>query len=175
MAWARGLEETVSMKLSVKVRDRVHEVFVTRQDGHYIVEIDGHRRVVDSHRLENNFYSLITGNRSYEVSVERDGDIYKVRRGAAQLDVTISDPSRQARDARAVAAGPERIVSQMPGKVVRVLVAEGDEVEAGAGLVVVEAMKMENEIVAEKGGKVTKVAVAPGEAVEGGALLLVIE
>jgi len=98
-----------------------------------------------------------------------------VRRGAAQLDVTISDPSRQARDSRAVAAGPERIVSQMPGKVVRVLVAEGDEVEAGAGLVVVEAMKMENEIVAEKGGKVTKVAVAPGEAVEGGALLLVIE
>ena len=163
------------MKLSVKVRDRVHEVFVTRQDGHYVVEIDGHRHEVDSHKLENNFYSFITDERSYEVSVERDGDTYKVRRGAAQLDVTISDPSRQARDARAVAAGPEKIVSQMPGKVVRVLVAEGDEVEAGAGLIVVEAMKMENEIVTEKGGKVTKVAVAPGEAVESGALLLVIE
>ncbi len=163
------------MKLSVKVRDRVHEVFVTRQDGHYVVEIDGHRHEVDSHKLENNFYSFITDGRSYEVSVERDGDTYKVRRGAAQLDVTISDPSRQARDVRAVAAGPEKIVSQMPGKVVRVLVAEGDEVEAGAGLIVVEAMKMENEIVTEKGGKVTKVAVAPGEAVEGGALLLVIE
>lgn len=163
------------MKLSVKVRDRVHEVFVTRQDSHYVVEIDGHRHEVDSHKLENNFYSFITDERSYEVSVERDGDTYKVRRGAAQLDVTISDPSRQARDVRAVAAGPEKIVSQMPGKVVRVLVAEGDEVEAGAGLIVVEAMKMENEIVTEKGGKVTKVAVAPGEAVEAGALLLVIE
>jgi len=163
------------MKLSVKVRDHVHVVVVTRQDSHYVVEIDGHRRVVDSHRLENNFYSLVTDNRSYEVSVERDGDTYKVRRGAAQLDVTISDPSRQAREAVAASAGPEKIVSQMPGKVVRVLVAEGEAVEAGAGLVVVEAMKMENEVATQKGGKVTKVAVAPGDAVEVGALLLIIE
>jgi biotin carboxyl carrier protein len=63
----------------------------------------------------------------------------------------------------------------MPGKVVRVLVAEGDEVEPGAGVVVVEAMKMENEIATIKGGTVTKIAVSPGTAVEGGALLLVIE
>ena len=163
------------MRLSIKVRDHVHDVVVTRQNGHYVVEIDGHRHEVDSHKLENNFYSFVTGERSYEVSVERDGDTYKVCRGAAQLDVTISDPSRQAREALAAGSGPEKVVSQMPGKVVRVLVAEGDEVEAGAGLVVVEAMKMENEIATERGGKVTKIAVAPGEAVEGGALLLVIE
>ena len=163
------------MKLSVRVRDHVHDVVVTRQNGHYIVEIDGQRHEVDSHKLENNFFSFITDERSYEVSVERDGDTYKVRRGAAQLDVTISDPSRQAREELATSAGPEKVVSQMPGKVVRVLVAEGDEVEAGAGLIVIEAMKMENEIAAVKGGKVTKIAVAPGEAVESGALLLVIE
>jgi biotin carboxyl carrier protein len=163
------------MKLAVKVRDHVHDVVVTRQNGHYIVEIDGQRHVVDSHKLENNFFSFVTDERSYEVSVERDGDTYKVRRGAAQLDVAISDPSRQAREELATAVGPEKVLSQMPGKVVRVLVAEGDEVEAGAGLIVIEAMKMENEIATIKGGKVMKIAVAPGEAVEGGALLLVIE
>ncbi len=163
------------MKLSVKVRDHMHDVVVTRQNGHYVVEIDGHRHEVDSRKLENNFYSFVMAERSYEVSVERDGDTYKVRRGAAQLDVTISDPSRQAREALATAAGPEKVVSHMPGRVVRVLVAEGDEVEVGAGLVVVEAMKMENEIASIKGGKVTKIVVAPGDAVEGGALLLVIE
>ena len=163
------------MKLSVRVRDHVHDVVVTRQNGHYVVEIDGHRHEVDSRKLENNFYSFVMAERSYEVSVERDGDTYKVRRGAAQLDVAISDPSRQAREALTTAAGPERVVSQMPGRIVRVLVAEGDEVDAGAGLVVVEAMKMENEITTAKGGKVTKIAVAPGDAVEGGALLLVIE
>ncbi len=163
------------MKLAVKVRDHVHDVVVTRQNGHYIVEVDGRRHVVDSHKLENNFYSFVTEDRSYEVSVERDGDTYKVRRGAAQLDVTMSDPSRQAREVLATSAGPEKVVSQMPGRVVRILVAEGDEVEAGTGLVVVEAMKMENEIATVKGGKVAKIAVAPGEAVEGGALLLVVE
>jgi len=163
------------MKLSVRVRDHVQDVVVTRQDGHYVVEIDGRRHEVDSHKLENNFYSFVTQERSYEVSVERDGDTYKVRRGAAQLDVTISDPSRQARETLAIRVGPEKVLSQMPGKVVRVLVAEGDEVEAGAGLIVVEAMKMENEIATVKGGKVTKIAVAPGEAVEAGALLLVVE
>jgi len=162
------------MKLSVRVREHVHDVVVTRQNGHYIVEIDGRPHVVDSHKLENNFYTLVTDERSYEVSVERDGEAYKVRRGAAQLDVTISDPSRQARQKLAI-SGPEKIVSQMPGKVVRVLVTEGDEVEAGAGLLVIEAMKMENEITTQRGGKVTKIAVTPGQTVEGGALLLVVE
>ena len=163
------------MKLAVKVRDHVHDVVVTRQNGHYVVEVDGRRHEVDSHKLENNFYSFITDERSYEVSVERDGDSYKVRRGAAQLDVTISDPSRRAREGLAGKAGPEKIVSQMPGKVVRVLVAEGDVVEPGAGLVVVEAMKMENEITTVQGGTVTRIAVSAGTAVEGGALLLIVE
>ena len=163
------------MKLAVKVRDHLHDVVVTRQNGHYIVEIDGKRHEVDSHKLENNFYSFLMGERSFEVSVERDGDTYKVRRGAAMLNVAISDPSRQAREALAAAAGPEKILSQMPGKVVRILVAEGDEVEAGAGILVVEAMKMENEITTEKGGTIKQLAVNEGEAVEGGALLAIVE
>jgi len=163
------------MKLSVKVRDHLHDVTVERQNGHYIVEIDGKRHEVDSQKLEGNFYSFVTENRSYEVSVERNADTYIVRRGAAQLDVQVSDPSRQARDARATSAGPEKIVSQMPGKVVRVLVAKGDVVSPGDGLVVIEAMKMENEIASEKGGTVKDVVVSPGDAVEGGALLVVVE
>jgi methylmalonyl-CoA carboxyltransferase small subunit len=62
----------------------------------------------------------------------------------------------------------------MPGKVVKVLVKEGDEVEPGRPLVVVEAMKMENELVAEAPGTVKKVHVQPGDAVEGGAALILI-
>ena len=163
------------MKLSVKVREHVHDVVVVRQNGHYVVEIDGKRHEVDSHKLENNFYSFVTEERSYEVSVERDGDTYTVRRGAARLDVMISDPSRQAREGLATSSGPQKVLSQMPGKIVRVLVKEGDDVEVGAGLIVVEAMKMENEIATTKAGKVTRVAVEPGETVERGALLLIVE
>ncbi len=66
------------------------------------------------------------------------------------------------------------ITSPMPGKVVKLLVAEGDEVEAGAPVVVVEAMKMENELTAPKAGTVQKVFVAPGDAVEGGARLVTV-
>jgi biotin carboxyl carrier protein len=113
--------------------------------------------------------------RSYEVSVEARGDTYYVRHGAAELLVTLSDPSRQAREAGAGAEGPENILSMMPGKVVRVMIAEGDEVAAGQGLVVVEAMKMENEIAATKPGRVSAIHVEAGQTVEGGAVLMVIE
>lgn len=162
------------MKLSAKVGSRVVDVTVTRDDGDYVVEVDGSRFLVDARKLEGDFYSILTEGRSYEVSVEADGDGYRVRHGAAEQRIDISDPSRQARDSKHGASGPERVVSVMPGKVVRLLVGAGDEVEPGQGVVVVEAMKMENEIATEKGGRVTKISVSPGEIVEGGALLLVI-
>jgi len=71
--------------------------------------------------------------------------------------------------------GVQEIKSSMPGKIVKVLVAEGDEVEQGQGLVVVEAMKMENEIKSPKAGFVKKVGVVEEETVEAGALLVVVE
>ncbi len=163
------------MKLSVKAGQQLLDVLVLRQDGNYVVEVDGRRFVVDARKLEGDFFSILTEGRSYEVSVEHDGDGYRVRHGAAELEVAVSDPSRQAREAKTGPAGPEKIVSVMPGKVVRLLVREGDEVEPGQGVVVVEAMKMENEIASERGGKVTRVATSAGDAVETGALLMVIE
>ena len=72
-------------------------------------------------------------------------------------------------------AQDEEIVSQMPGKVVRVLVDEGTEVEEGQGILVVEAMKMENEIAATKPGRVASIRVETGQTVEGGTVLAVIE
>ena len=71
--------------------------------------------------------------------------------------------------------GPQRIVSPMPGKVVRVLVKAGDEVKARQGLVVVEAMKMENELRAARNGRVREVAVTEGQSVDAGAVLMVVE
>lgn len=81
-------------------------------------------------------------------------------------------PSAGARPARG--DGPQRVVAPMPGKIVRVLVGPGDEVAPGQGLIVVEAMKMENELRAARAGRVAQVAVAEGQSVEAGALLLVV-
>jgi biotin carboxyl carrier protein len=163
------------MRISAKAGDQLLSVDIERRDGIYRVDVDGVRHQVDVLKLEGDFFSILMEGRSYEVSVEAKGDAYYVRHGASELLVTLSDPSRQARDAAAGADGPENIVTMMPGKVVRLMAAEGDTVESGQGLIVVEAMKMENEIAASRDGKVAAIKVEEGQTVEGGAVLLVIE
>ena len=163
------------MRISAKAGRQLLDVTIERRNGTYSVEIDGVQYEVDSHKLEADFYSILTGGRSYEVSVEITRDGYRVRHGAAEQLVTLSDPGRQARVDLAASQGSAAVVSAMPGKVVRVLVNEGDTVEAGQGVIVVEAMKMENEITAPRPGRVSSIAVQPDQTVESGAELLVIE
>jgi biotin carboxyl carrier protein len=163
------------MKISAKVGTQLVDVTVVRQDGNLVVEVDGVSHEVDVHKLEGDFFSILSSGKSYEVSVESTRAGYLVRHGATELLVTLTDPGRQAREGLAGHRGPERVVSAMPGKIVRILVGEGDEVEVGQGVVVVEAMKMENEIAAPKAGRVSSIAVRPSQTVEGGAELLVIE
>jgi biotin carboxyl carrier protein len=171
-----GIDGVAPMKISARAGSSIHEVSIERRNGIYVVEIDGTRHEVDSRKLEGDFYTFLVEGRSYEVSVEADGDRYFVRHGAAEHVVTLTDPGRAARDAKGeVGAGAADVVSVMPGKVVRVLVHEGDAVEEGQGLVVVEAMKMENEITAPKAGKISAVKVQPGLAVDAGAALMALD
>jgi biotin carboxyl carrier protein len=162
------------MKFSVEIADCMHDVEVERHEGGYVVTVDGTRHEVDAHRLEADFYSILTDGKSYEVSVEVRGDEYLVRHGGAERSVRVTDPGRRART-RQAAGGPERVISHMPGKVVRVLVEPGQAIAAGQGILVLEAMKMENEIVASRAGRVTSVRVTAGQSVEGGAELAVVE
>jgi biotin carboxyl carrier protein len=163
------------MKVCAKTGSTVVEVTVTRDNGHFLVELDGVVHKVDAVKLEDDFFSVLNGSRSYEVSVEARRDGYHVRHGAAQRLVTFMEPGRSEREGIGTVDGPEQIVSAMPGRIARVLVSKGDKVEAGQGVVVVEAMKMENEIVAGKAGTVTSIAVEPGQTIESGGLLAVIE
>jgi biotin carboxyl carrier protein len=163
------------VKISAKTGDRLLDVVIEKNNGTYVVVVDGVRHEVDSRKLEGDFFSILTGGKSYEISVEVTRDGYRVRHGAALRLVTLSDPSRQAREAQRAAGGPETVVSVMPGKVVRLLVREGDEVAEGQGLIVVEAMKMENEIAAPRAGRVRSIVVEPQQTVESGAELVVID
>ena len=117
--------------------------------------------------------------RSYEVAVERrsNGERIVYVNGLA-VPVSIVDPREQLtrrRTAVAAEAGPRSIVSPMPGRIVKVLVREGETVAALQGLVVVEAMKMENELRAPRAGQVTSVKVVEGMSVESGVVLIVME
>jgi len=102
---------------------------------------------------------------------------FDVALGPRIIPVRLVDPLRygNGRVDEAAAEGTIEVRAVMPGKVTAVLAAAGDEVAAGAGLLVIEAMKMENEITAPRAGKVMSIAKAPGEAVEAGALLAVLE
>ena len=164
------------MNLTARVGDKVQEVRIERQDGQFLVVVDGVEHLVDAHKLDADFYSILIGAKSYEVSIEAAGTKYFVRHGSAEQVVQLADPAREGRDElRRAGEGPEVVAAIMPGKVVRVMVSDGDTIEPGHGLVVLEAMKMENEITAPRGGKVVRVAVKPGQTVESGAELVVLE
>ena len=127
---------------------------------------------------DGNVFSLLVDGLSRDVFIESLPD----NKLAVQLDgerIVVTAEDDRTRAARAVAAsrpaGKLEVEAVMPGVVVEVRVAEGDEVEEGDVLVILEAMKMQNPIHAERAGKVTKVACSDGEAVAGGALLVVVE
>ena len=94
------------MKISAMAGQQLLEVTIERSNGHYIVNVDGVRHEVDAHKLEADFYSILTEGRSYEVSVEPRGDAYHVRHGAAEQLVRLTDPSRRAREEGPDADGP---------------------------------------------------------------------
>jgi biotin carboxyl carrier protein len=123
---------------------------------------DGPRRasVIE---VEPGLYSVILDGRSWEIRL-------------SDVDVTIEDP-REPRKSGAMAGleGRQTIAAPMPGKVVRVLVSEGDTVERGQGIVVIEAMKMQNELKSPKAGRVTSIQAGDGAAVAAGEILAVVE
>ena len=120
--------------------------------------------------------SILVGTRSYEVKIEESGDDFVVTVDGRRFEIAIQDPSRShGRAGGFDSRGSGDIVSPMPGKVIRVLVRAGDEVQAGQGLLVVEAMKMQNEIKAPGAGKIKTVHVSEGSAVAAGEVMVVVE
>ena len=122
--------------------------------------------------------SSATGGLVYETTIAPDAVTGRLvaRVGAVPVAVTVNGGRRrQKREAHASGSGPQRIVAPMPGKVVRVLVKTGDAVRAHQPVVVVEAMKMENELRADRPGTVTDIHTREGVSVDAGALLVVIQ
>jgi biotin carboxyl carrier protein len=126
--------------------------------------------------VEPGIYSVLVEGRSFEVKVIEGRGHLSVGLCGHHLQVEVRDPrSIGARRQSGSGEGRVQIAAPMPGKVVRVLVEPGDEVEAGQGLVVVEAMKMQNEMKTTKSGKVAEVRTKAGATVSAGEVLVVVE
>ncbi|MBI4887986.1 MAG: biotin/lipoyl-binding protein [Acidobacteria bacterium] len=172
------------MTFDVEVAGRTRTVEVASADGVYRVVVDGRPRTVDAVRAGAT-WSLLVGVRSREVSVGDDGDgglaVYVDGRRLAVRVTAAGGARRRAARRRsggehaASAAGPMSVGAPMPGRVVAVLVAVGESVAARQGLVIVEAMKMENELRAPRAGRVADVRVMQGALVDAKAVLVVIE
>ncbi|HJX27699.1 MAG TPA: biotin/lipoyl-containing protein [Thermoanaerobaculia bacterium] len=166
------------MELIVRQGDREEKVRVRRTDDGYEVAVGDNVYHVDAASIQNGARSLRIDGAQHEVSVRRHGESWVVasRQGAVPVDVV--DPlTHLAQQTRGGKGGrrQQRVDAYMPGRVVAVLVQEGDEVAAGQGIVVLEAMKMENEIRAEHEGKILKIHVQPGQAVDAGNPLFELE
>ncbi|MCB9832313.1 MAG: biotin attachment protein [Planctomycetes bacterium] len=148
------------------------------EDGGYSVLRDGRAILADFKKIEGSrIFSLIVQNKSFEVLIRQDGDLVDIVNHGRGLKLRVE--SERERNARLIAGeggstDGESIKAVMPGIVVAVNVAEGDEVTSGQAVCVLEAMKMENEIRSSVIGKVLKVAVAAGQTVNAGDLLVEI-
>jgi biotin carboxyl carrier protein len=132
---------------------------------------------VDLRKTHGSSLLALVGNRTFDFSISTDGDdlLLISRRGVNR--VTLVDHTRRRLKAASerVITGRVELKAMMPGRVVNLLVKPGDEVAADQGIVVVEAMKMENELKTPKAGKVLEIRVSVGQAVEKGEILAVIE
>jgi acetyl/propionyl-CoA carboxylase alpha subunit len=171
------------MTFEIEIEGRTRTVSVERLGAdRYRMVLDGHTHVLSAARVGAFGYSLILDG---EASTSRDvhvaptgtiGELLVHLDGQVAAVTTNGRAARRgSRDAAGSAGGEQKVVAPMPGRIVKVLVGPGDEVAARQGVVVVEAMKMENELRAPRSGRVREVSVSPGASVEAGRVLVVLE
>jgi len=167
------------MRYVATVHGAEHEIDVEELAADcYAIRFGEERFEADLRRVGPATFSVILGHRSFDFDVVRDGDDLLVASRNSAARVTLVDAARRAMRAgsrRREVSGRAEIKAAMPGRVINVLVAPGDQVAADQGVLIVEAMKMENELKSPKAGKVIEVRVVAGQTVEKNELLLVIE
>jgi biotin carboxyl carrier protein len=167
-----------AMKLEILISGISRTVELTRDasgnSARWKISLDGVPLGADAVEVAPNTFSVLLDGESHEVRIAPlPGGGLKLHTGLAEYTAEVADPRawRGRRHGALEAEGRQQIAAPMPGKIVRILVKEGDSVEAGQGIIVVEAMKMQNEIRSPKSGKVERLLAREGQAVNAGEVL----
>jgi biotin carboxyl carrier protein len=160
----------------ITIDGKNYKLDLNRADGRWSCRLGARGVEVDAVLVRPDVLSLRIGNQAYEVKCELAGGEMYLSVGSARFAAEVRDPRSLRGRLRAVDDhGPKKLTAPMPGKIIRVLVSQGDEVEAGAGVLVVEAMKMQNEIKSPKKGTIQRILVSEGAAVNAGDVLAIVE
>lgn len=164
------------MNLQLKINSRVRNVKIKRATSRKEFSLDGQGVAADIVELESGVFSVLLGGTVFEVRVAPAQSGIRIAIDGHEYLVEYEDPRqwRRSGSGSVGAQGRQNITAPMPGKIVRLLVKNGDKVERGQGLLIIEAMKMQNEIKSPKEGTVEKVAVAESQPVNAGEVLAVI-
>jgi len=169
------------MKLEIQIGGRKRQLELVspnraREGRLWVCEVDGRRLEADVAQVGERTYSILLSGRAFEARVLPGPEGLRIHIGNQEFAVQVVDPRvwRGRRSAVLEAEGRQQVSAPMPGKVVRLLVKLGDVVEAGQGLLVVEAMKMQNEVRSPKTGTVERLPVNEGQAVNAGDVLAVV-
>ena len=166
------------VQLASSSGEKSHVIELERDASGWSVTLDGRPVAVDAVEIAPNALSILLEGQSFEINVtpSSDGKL-ELRTRAQEFTAEVIDPRAWSgrRHGNVEAEGRQQIVAPMPGKIVRVLVQAGDHVEAGQGLLVVEAMKMQNEIRSPKSGTVERILAREGQPVNAGEVLAWID
>ncbi len=160
------------------LREGRREVLSLERSGDWVrVQLAGKSFEVDVAQLSESSFSLILEGCSYDVTVNPHPEGFQVFVDGVGFQVDLQDPRQRSpfSSGRSETTGSMAVSTPMPGKVIKVLVSEGESVRRGQGLVVVEAMKMQNELLSPKEGQVNHINVSEGQAVNAGEPLVVVE
>jgi biotin carboxyl carrier protein len=171
------------MTTQIKIEGRSYRVHLTPGEtaGSWrcrLLEDGAHAREfeLDARETQPGVLSLLLEGRSYEIRREATSAGMMVSVGGRSYNAEVSDPrSLRTRRVAASDSGPQKITAPMPGKIVRILTSEGNQVQEGQAILVIEAMKMQNELKAARKGTVRKIMVKEGAAANAGDVLAVVE
>lgn len=163
------------MKYEIEIDGQLRQLELTEEGQQIQAVIDGRAYQATVLMPEANVYMLLMGNKVYELSVEQTGSDMQIKWADQRFTAQLVDHRKGNHKKEAKLTGTQKITAPMPGRVVQLLKQVGDSVAAGEGVVVVEAMKMQNALSSPKAGIVAAIKVTEGQVVVAGAVLAIIE